>query len=72
MNSVQSLVMVFIVLFSIALVVIINLLFSAQVTIYFMMISGGIFILFNQRWFNYLYRCFYLNKYEKMEIFRIQ
>ena len=72
MNSVQSLVILFIVSFSIALVAVINLFFSAQVTIYFMMISGGIFILFNQLWFNYLYRCFYLNKYEKMEIFRIQ
>ncbi|MCL1934703.1 MAG: DUF5687 family protein [Candidatus Azobacteroides sp.] len=70
-QSLQALIVLFVFTLSISLVILITLLFSSHVAICFMMISGGIFILFNRSWFNYLYKCFYPNKYEKMEIFRI-
>lgn len=47
-------------------------LFSREISIYFMLFVGVISILYRNIWFNYLYKCFSANKYEKMEIFRIQ
>jgi hypothetical protein len=57
---------------SIALVILISHIFSPQVAVWFMFITGVVSILFSNPWFSYLYRCFRPNKYEKMEIFRIQ
>ena len=71
-QSVQSLAILLIFSFSIFLIYFISLIFSTQITVVFMMISGGISILFHQKWLNYLYRCFYTNRHTKMEIFRIQ
>ena len=71
-QSAQALAMMLVYLLSTGLVVCVFWLFSPQIAIYFMLITGGIFILFRQKWFNYLHRCFFANKYEKMEIFRIQ
>ena len=71
-NSLQALIVLLVFFLSTLLVIFTSWLFSPQTATYFMLISGITFILFNQRWFNYLYRCFYPNKYEKMEIFRIQ
>jgi hypothetical protein len=70
--SVQSFAILLIYIFLMALIILIFWIFSIQVATYFMLISGGISILLSQSWFNYLYRCFYSGKYEKMEIFRIQ
>jgi hypothetical protein len=70
--SLQSLIILLIYVFSMALVLLISWLFSFQIAIYFMFVAGSISILFVKPWFNYLYRCFYPGKYEKMEIFRIQ
>jgi hypothetical protein len=68
----QSFAILLIYTFLIALVILISVVFSNQVAVYFMFITGGISILLCESWFNYLYKCFYPNKYEKMEIFRIQ
>ena len=70
--SVQSFAILLVLSISIGFVLLISWLFSPQIAVYFMMITGGIFILLHPKWFNYLYRCFFANKYEKMEIFRIQ
>ncbi|MDR3219716.1 MAG: DUF5687 family protein [Dysgonamonadaceae bacterium] len=70
--SVQSLYVFLVYAFSIALVILLAFVFSPLVAVWFMFVSGVISILFSNVWFNYLYRCFYPNKYEKMEIFRIQ
>jgi hypothetical protein len=70
--SVQSFAILLIYAFSIALVILISWLFSTRIATYFMFTTGGISILLSNSWFNFLYRCFYPNKYEKMEIFRIQ
>ena len=53
-------------------VCLISILFSAKIAVYFMLSTGTLSILYHKSWFNYLYRCFYLNKYKKIEIFRIQ
>ena len=71
-NSVQAIVVTLSFLLSLFLIVLIVQVFSLRAAVYFMMISGGIFILSNQLWFNYLYRCFHSNRYEKMENYRIQ
>jgi hypothetical protein len=70
--SVQSFYVFFAYAFSIAGVILIAFVFSPLVAVWFMFVTGVISILFSNSWFNYLYRCFYPNKYEKMEIFRIQ
>ena len=71
-QSVQSFVILVIFAISIGLVFLVSWLFSPQVAIYYMMITGGISILLRHKWFSYLFRCFYPHKYEKMELFRIQ
>ncbi|KAA6303546.1 MAG: hypothetical protein EZS26_000097 [Candidatus Ordinivivax streblomastigis] len=70
--SLQSFAILLIYAFTVALVIIVSVIFSTDVAIYFMFITGIISIVFSKSWFNYLYRCFYPNKYEKMEIFRIK
>ncbi|MDR0232385.1 MAG: DUF5687 family protein [Dysgonamonadaceae bacterium] len=70
--SVQSFSIVLINLLAISLVILISWLFSNQTATYYMLVAGALSILFRNSWFNYLYRCFYPNKYEKMELFRIQ
>jgi hypothetical protein len=70
--SLQSFIIFLIYALSIGFVILIHWLFSVWVAIGFMFISGGISIILSNFWFNYLYRCFYPNKYEKMEIFRMQ
>jgi hypothetical protein len=70
--SLQSIVMMVIYIFLMLPVILIFWLFSSIVATYFMLIIGIASILLSKLWFNYLYRCFYPNKYEKMEIFRIQ
>jgi hypothetical protein len=69
--SVQSLVVLLIYAFSIILVFLMAWLFSHQVATYYMLITGMSSILTCRLWFNYLYRCFYSNRHEKMELFRI-
>jgi hypothetical protein len=69
--SSQSFIMLLVYLFSIASGTGLFFLFSIRVATYFMLIAGITSILLSRLWFNYLYRCFYPNKYEKMEIFRI-
>jgi hypothetical protein len=70
--SVQSFVILLVYVFSIAIIMFVHFLFSYQIAICLMFIVGGSSILLSNSWFNYLYRCFCANKYEKMEIFRIQ
>jgi hypothetical protein len=70
--SVQAFAILLIYTFSIALVLIIFVLFSSRIAVYFMFIWGGLSIIFSNTWFDFLYKCFYPNKYEKMEIFKIQ
>ena len=70
--SLQSLVVFLIYVFFMLLAIFVSWLFSVQAAIYFMLVTGGISILLSKYWFNYLYRCFYPGKYEKMEIFRMQ
>jgi hypothetical protein len=70
--SVQSLAIIIIYIFAIAVAILISWLISNQVAIYYMLFAGIISVLYCKSWFNYLYRCFYPNKYEKMELFRIQ
>jgi hypothetical protein len=55
-----------------AFVCMISILFSGKIAVYFMLFMGVISSLYYKSWFNYLYQCFYPNKYEKMEFFRIQ
>jgi len=68
----QSIVVGVIYVVLVLFVLVVFWLFSAQVATYFMLIVGGVSILLSNHWFNYLYRCFYPNKYEKLEIFRMQ
>ncbi|MCL2860746.1 MAG: DUF5687 family protein [Oscillospiraceae bacterium] len=70
-QSTQALVILLVGVISIGLVGIISWLFSSQLTIYFMMILGGISFFLHKKWLSYLFRCFLANKYKKMEIFRI-
>ena len=71
-QSVQTLAILLTNILSIGLVVLISWLFSSQITVYFMMITGGLFILLYQKWFSFLYRCFFAVRHKKMELFRIQ
>ena len=70
-QSLQAFVTFFIYAFSLILTLIIYWLFSAKTAMYYMFIVGGLSILFYNSWFRYLYRCFNVTKYEKMELFRM-
>jgi len=70
-QSLQAFATFLIYAFSLILTLIIYWLFSAKTAMYYMFIVGGLSILFYKSWFCYLYRCFNLTKYEKMELFRM-
>ncbi|GHT21771.1 hypothetical protein AGMMS4957_11020 [Bacteroidia bacterium] len=71
-SSAQSFTVLLVYALLISLVILISFVFSPQIAVWFMFITGVVSILFSNAWLKYLYRCFYPNKYEKMEIFRIQ
>jgi hypothetical protein len=70
--SVQALVGVLIYGIAIALVELVVWIFSPQIAVYFMLTTGIASIALSDSWFNLLYKCFSINKYEPMEIFRTQ
>jgi hypothetical protein len=70
--SVQALVVFLIYGIAIALVELIAWIFSPQTAVYFMLIIGIASIVLSNSWFKFLYKCFCINKYEAMEIFRTQ
>jgi hypothetical protein len=71
-SSTQSLIVSIVVFFVILLACLIYGIFSESITMGFMYIAGGVSILGHKWWFNYLYRGFFHNRYEKMELFRMQ
>jgi hypothetical protein len=70
--SLQSFVIMLIYAFFTALAILVQILFSLRTAICFMLIMGGIPVVLSGVWFKYLYRCFYFNRHEKTEIFRMQ
>lgn len=52
--------------------IVISSMISVCYTIYFMLVAGGVSILSSNRWFNFLYKKFYMIRYDRMEKFRKQ